>query len=135
MKKKIVRISPANHSPETIKDVLSIVLVEKKKDFGSVDVVIVHLKGTIEEKLQQYKDATGVDWNGFNEQVFTEIDQTETICLNLGPKPLERILSKADIKAQRAIDALTAEAKLLHIENETVKQKWVAPKEVETLTI
>lgn len=129
---KIIRI-PADHSPETIKDVFTIVMTLAKKGTGHVDTRIVHLDGTIEEKLQQFKDATGNDWNGFEEQVFGVQNNIEPISLNLG-NVTPTLIMKPDKETQDKIDALTAQAQRWIEESQTAKSRWVTPKEVEALT-
>jgi hypothetical protein len=130
---KVIRI-PADHSPETIADVFSIVVSTTDKGTGHIHNKIVHLEGTVEEKLQQYKDATGKDWNGFDEQVFTAHDDTKPVSLNLG-NAAPKLLARPDPETQAKIDALTAQAEKWIEESREAKRTWVTPKEVETLHI
>jgi len=110
MKKTITKRFPADHSPESIKDVTTILLVGENKGLSMVDTTIIHLEGTVEEKLEQYKKVTGKDWSGFDERVCSIIDRGQSTSLNLGQNaPAKRKLS-VDQRAQDKVDALTKEA-------------------------
>jgi hypothetical protein len=122
MKRKITRIIPADHSPESIRNVTTIVINSEKNGF-SIDATIVHLEGTVEEKLQQYKEATGKDWTGYSERVFSEMDHGEPTSLNLGQQPLMLLKSKEDQEVQDKIDALVVQAKQWLRENKIAQQK------------
>lgn len=105
MTKKIV--IPADHSPESIKNVVSIVLIDNNRGLGFVDVRSISLDGTVEEKLKQYKEATGKDWSGRPEQVFSVKEESdEPTTLGLGQKKPYRHVNPVTEEAQKKIDAL-----------------------------
>ena len=116
-------IKPANNSPDSIEDVFSVVLVNSSLNDGRVDTRICHLEGTVEEKLQQYKDFTGEDWKGFDEQVFSTPINPEPTYLNLGKVNYERTPHPADVEVQEKIDALTALAARHLRDNKIAQQK------------
>lgn len=123
MKQKVDEYTvPANHDPATIADVFSIVVSTTDKETGRVHNEIVHLDGTVKEKLQQYQEATGKAWNGHEEQVFGVYKEVADVSLDLNAK-LERILSDTDKEIQTTIDNLTKKAERLIQENETVKAR------------
>ena len=113
---------PANNDPATIADVFSIVVTTTNKETGQVHNRIVHLNGNIADKLQQYKDATGKDWDGFGEQVFGIYEEVADVSLDLNTK-LERIISVPDKETQEEIDRLTEKAECYLNENETTKTR------------
>jgi hypothetical protein len=108
-KKNVVRI-PADNSAESIANVAVVVLLGEKLGMGFCETTIISLDGTIEEKLQQYQDATGKEWSGRNERVFTTWEYVEEESLNLGKQP-HTITNKITKEAQNKIDALTEEAR------------------------
>ena len=134
MKQKIDSFTvPSNRDPATIAEVFSIVVSDKDKETGQVHNRIVHLEGTVAEKLQQYKDATGNDWNGFDEQVFGVYEEVADVSLGLNTK-LERIISGPDKKTQAEIDKITEQAERWLNENETIKTRLALVKKLAAKT-
>lgn len=125
------RIVPANRSPETIMNLVSLVLVTKNSGMGYISIEHISIEGTLEERLAQYKAATGKEWNGHGEQVFSEPIETEPVSLNLGQKKFEPVKSKADIEVQEKIDALAAKAHrwVLEARAEKHKKKLITKRE------
>lgn len=118
-----VRQIPEDRSPESIKDVVSILVLIKEEGFGLTRTECYLLDGTVEEKLQQYKDATGTEWNGLAAQTITEPDDTKPISLNLGQQKPDTSVCKHTQEAQEKIDALVVEARALLALNDKEKQK------------
>ena len=133
---KKINVIPADHSPESIRNVMSIVFIDKKKGLGShSQTTHLSLQGTVEERLAQYKAHTGEDWQGFDEETFTTYEEKKPVSLNLGQATSNRIIPVADVEVQEKIDAMAQEARDWLEENEAAKKRWVAKKEVETLAI
>lgn len=125
-------IIQADHTPESIANVISILIFDGNPGLGFVKCRNVQLTGPVKEKLQQYKEATGKDWTGFDEQVCVTPDvvQKETVSLNLGKSVTVKKLSPCDEEVQRGIDALAAQAKRYLAENEIAKKQ---PRELQLL--
>lgn len=111
-------IVPENRSPETIKNIFAVISYEGGKE------QICRLSGTVEEKLIQYREFFGKDWNGHGEQVFSELVYNKT-----NYKPLfggyedTPMGNPHTILAQSKIDKLTALAEQYLDENKTLQEK------------
>ena len=135
MKTEVIKQIPANYSKESIKDVVTILILGDNKGLGMIDTTIIHLDGTVDEKLQQYKEATGKDWLGTPAQTISEVTYDEpAVCLDMGKALIENIRSKEDQEVQDKIDALAEDAREFLKQNEQAKKAWVTKKEVEALT-
>lgn len=116
------KVIQADHSPESIADVSSIVIVEENHGLGHLNCKSFQLNGSIKQKLNQYKEITGKEWFGFDEQVVsTPIYSVKIESLNLGQLP-KRSVCKATRDAQIKIDMLTAKAKRWFNENDVAKK-------------
>jgi hypothetical protein len=133
---KKTKIIPADRTLESIKNVVGIMIIGDNTGMGFCKTTSISLKGTIEEKLQQYKEAVGKDWVGFDEQTFT-IDEKvpEPVSLNLGQTVPKASINKTDLKAQSDIDALTKQANVWLEEDKKAKKNRATQKEVEPLII
>lgn len=126
MSDKIVRIVPEDRRPETIANVVCVMRIVGG-NFSGAHTDVLRLEGTVEEKLQQYRDWAGKEWNGFGEQRFTEFKKKkESGGLNLGKKkeyepPYGIRISR---EAQDKIDALVEEARETLRWNEEMKETW-----------
>jgi hypothetical protein len=109
---------------KSIASVISILVVDGNPGLGFVNCRNVILTGSVKEKLQQYKQATGKEWRGSDEQVCNTPDVSrESISLNLGKQTLAKKLLPCDEEVQRGIDALAAQAKRYLAENEVAKKQ------------
>ena len=124
MKKQITKL-PANESPDSIKNVVSIVRVIGNRGLGFADVESHSLDGTVEEKLKQYKEITGKDWSGYGERTFSVVEKVEPVTLALGTKPPDLLPcnQKATDDANAKIAALVEQAEVWLAENEEAKTR------------
>ena len=78
-KKKKVIVVPADTSRESIMKLVCISNVTGR-GWSGARTEVVRFSGTLEERLQQYRDAFGKEWPGFSEQTYTTIieDKSET---------------------------------------------------------
>ena len=125
---------PADRSPQSIKNVVSVLIfTNKKKSVGiHSETKIIHLEGTVEEKLQIFKDETGTDWDGFDEETITIPEEHKSVSLNIG-KESPPMKSKVCIAVQKKIDAITEQARQWLKEDKEAKSNRVTQKEVEAL--
>lgn len=117
-------IIKADYSANSIASVVSILIVDNNPGMGLVNSHNVMLTGTVQEKLEQYKKATGKDWPGCPEQVYITPDpQCQTFSLNLGRQTTAKKLLPCDDAVQHELDLLSAQAKRYLAENEIAKKQ------------
>lgn len=119
MTKTIIKV-PADKS---IKDVVCVVVVGgTQSGAGHFSTRVVHLTGTEKEKLNQYKEAFGVDWVGTPETFYTVDEQQEpTVSIELGKNKC--LKNKATRDLEESMRKLLQEAKKYLAENEALKEK------------
>ncbi len=125
MRKKVVRVVPADPRPESIANLLTVVEIVGNRGMGHADVKTYHFEGTVEEKLQQYREYFGKEWPGTSEQTFTSYEEREPVSLNLGQKDnLELRGKRISREAQEKVDALVEEARATLRWSEEMKKTW-----------
>lgn len=128
---RIIEKIPADRRPESIADVVSIVLVDELKGAGHISTYVIHFEGTVVEKLAQYKAATGRDWRGTSESVISTTEQSgEVISLNLGREEWKPVQNPVTAEFQKKFDALSHEARCYLAENEKEKERRAAEKKL-----
>ena len=139
MNKKIT--IPARLEPDSIRNVVSVVVILGNRGLGFADIESFSLDGTVEEKLSQYKEATGKDWAGMPEQTYTVAEeQSEPVSLGLCQKKPYQHINPATAKAQEKINALVKlaseyleEAKREKIEKQKNKIRTARLKPADTI--
>jgi len=135
MKIKDIKIVSEDLSPESIKNITGIVIVDKHQGLGATKTISFSLEGTVKEKLMQYKEKTGNDWPGRSEQTYTTFEKHVSKSLNIGKEPLKLEVCENDKEAQGAIDDLVICAKVWLKEDKEIKNERVTKKEVEALSL
>jgi len=121
--KSNTKVIPANTSRESIAGVVLVVEIVDNKGKGHISTRITTLKGSVEEKLRQYREATGGEWSGFGEKVITRYEKLENKpgAINTSP-PIA--LPPHTRKAQAEIDELVARARrFLQEDKDTQREK------------
>lgn len=127
-----VVILPENRSPESIADVVSVLVIHDDRGMGFVDTEHISLSGTVKQKLKQYKEATGRDWPGTSEAVIRKRKKVEMASINLGKSTHEvRVVHPETAAAQKKIDALTKRADKYLEQDREYKKKAKRPETIE----
>jgi len=125
MREKIIEVIPADSRPESIEQLSSILEIDRNKGLSIAGTKKYNFDGTVEEKLQQYREYFGKEWPGFPENTITKviIPDMETIGLGQQSKEDETLTKKIRRAAQKKIDKLVEEARDILKWNEKEKTK------------
>lgn len=120
---KTIKVIPADSRPETIKNIVSVLLILEDTSMGGMRTEHIDLSGSVKDKLRQYKEATGKDWVGLDGAVITTYadapERGAAIQAEIAPLAKNPFTEKA----QKKIDALTREAQKYLAENKEAKKK------------
>lgn len=119
---KEITTVPADPRPESIANVLFIVEIVGNAGVGHVEIKNHVFHGTVQEKLQRYREIFGKEWPGAAEKKFTHYTTRKTVSLNLGKQ------KKQTTNAQLKINALVELAKKWLKENTELKERRATQK-------